>query len=529
MTFKVLISDKMSTKAADVFKARGIDVDVKTGLSEAELIAIIDQYDALAIRSATTANKAVIEAAKNLKVIGRAGIGTDNIDKLAASANSIVVMNTPFGNTITTAEHTIAMMFALARHIPQANASTHQGLWEKSKFMGVELTAKTLGVIGCGNIGSIVIKKAQGLGLRVVAFDPFLSQEKAIELGIEKVDFTELLAVSDVITLHTPLTAKTKGIIDYQAMQAMKNSALIINCARGGLVVEADLLKALDEGEVAGAALDVFAVEPAKENVLFGHSKVILTPHLGASTAEAQENVAVQIAEQIADYLLNNVATNALNTEALSHGELQKISPYQKLAKPLASLAGQISQTPIQEIKIEYNAKLKDLPIKALTREVVTHTLRPMLESINTLNAFIVAEDRGIKISEVFSTNTRESTKFDIQITVVTERRSRTIAGIVLADIDDVRLTYVEGVNFEAQFSSHMLFIRNDDKPGFVGEIGTLLGKHNINVENFVLGKNTQEAGKALAIINVDQDVTHLTNAIEAGIDLVQQVVALQL
>ena len=321
MAPKVLISDKLSAAAVDIFKRRGVEVDVKTGLSKEELIEIIGQYDGLAIRSATKVTEKVLEAAANLKVIGRAGIGVDNVDVPAASAKGIIVMNTPFGNSITTAEHAIALMMALARQIPAADASTQAGKWEKSKFMGVEITAKTLGIIGCGNIGSIVADKALGLGMKVIAFDPFLSAERSKELGVEKVELDALFARADFISLHTPLTDKTRNIISAEALKKMKPDARLINCARGGLVDEAAVRAALEEGRLAGAAFDVFSEEPAKDNVLFGVPGVICTPHLGASTSEAQENVALQVAEQMADYLLDGAVTNAINTPSISAEE----------------------------------------------------------------------------------------------------------------------------------------------------------------------------------------------------------------
>ncbi|HEX4193792.1 MAG TPA: phosphoglycerate dehydrogenase, partial [Stellaceae bacterium] len=315
---RVLISDDLSPRAVEIFKERGVEVTFDTKLTPDQLKAEIGKYDGLAIRSATKVTKAVLEAATNLKVVGRAGIGVDNVDIPAATARGVVVMNTPFGNSITTAEHAIALMMALARELPAADRSTQAGKWEKSRFMGIELTAKTLGIIGCGNIGSIVADRALGLKMKVVAFDPFLTPERAVDLGVEKVELDELFARADFITLHVPMTEQTKNIIDAKAIAKMKDGVRIINCARGGLIVEADLKAALDSGKVAGAAIDVFPVEPAKENILFGNARLIATPHLGASTNEAQENVALQIAEQMADYLMTGAVVNALNMPSLS-------------------------------------------------------------------------------------------------------------------------------------------------------------------------------------------------------------------
>ncbi|MFZ4111363.1 MAG: phosphoglycerate dehydrogenase, partial [Polymorphobacter sp.] len=334
---KVLISDQMSPKAAEIFRARGIEVDAITGLSKDELIKIIGNYDGLAIRSATKATKDVIAAAANLKVIGRAGIGVDNVDIPSASGAGIVVMNTPFGNSITTAEHAIALMFALARQLPEADASTQAGKWEKNRFMGVELTAKTLGLIGAGNIGSIVADRALGLKMKVIAYDPFLTPERAEHMGVTKVTLDELLAQADFITLHTPLTDSTRNILSAENLAKTKKGVRIINCARGGLIDEAALKAALDSGQVGGAALDVFVEEPAKASPLFGTANFISTPHLGASTDEAQVNVAIQVAEQMSDFLLTGGVTNALNVPSLSAEEAPRLRPYMQLAERLGS------------------------------------------------------------------------------------------------------------------------------------------------------------------------------------------------
>ena len=365
---KVLISDKMSPLAAETFKRMGVDYDEKTGLSPDELKAIIGDYDGLAIRSATKVTADILSAATNLKVIGRAGIGVDNVDIPAATAAGVCVMNTPFGNSITTAEHAIAMMFALARQIPQANASTHAGKWEKSKFMGVELTGKTLGIIGCGNIGAIAASRALGLRMKVVAADPFLSPERAAEIGVEKVELDELYARADFITLHTPMTDQTRNMINAESLAKMKDGVRIINCARGGLIVEQDLKDALDSGKVAGAALDVFQSEPAKENILFNHPNVVTTPHLGASTTEAQVNVALQVAEQMADFLVHGAVTNALNMASVTAEEAPKLRPYMQLAEQLGAFMGQTVRTGIKSIRIAYQGHVATLNVKSSSR-----------------------------------------------------------------------------------------------------------------------------------------------------------------
>src|SRR5688572_19270016 len=338
---KVLIADELSPAAVQVFRNRGVEVDEKVGLKPKELRDIIGGYDGLAIRSATKVTPEVIAVAKNLKVVGRAGIGIDNIDLKAATAAGICVMNTPFGNSITTAEHAIAMMMALARHIPQADRTTQAGKWEKSKFVGVELYAKVLGLVGCGNIGSIVADRAQGLKMKVIAYDPFLSPERAVDLGVEKVELDELFHRADFISLHTPLTDQTRGLINRDSLRHCKQGVRIINCARGGLVVEDDLRAALDSGHVAGAAVDVFSEEPAKTNALFDHPHVVTTPHLGASSNEAQLNVALQVAEQMSDFLLHGAVTNALNMPSVTVEEAPRLRPYLKLAEQLGSFAGQ--------------------------------------------------------------------------------------------------------------------------------------------------------------------------------------------
>ncbi len=374
---KVLIADALSARAAAIFAERGIEAQVMTGLSPEDLKRIIGQFDGLAVRSSTKVTKALLEHATNLKVIGRAGIGVDNIDVAAATQRGIVVMNTPYGNSITTAEHAIALMFALARQLPAADRSTQEGKWEKSRFMGVELAGKTLGVVGCGNIGSIVADRAIGLHMKVVAYDPFLSPERAVTLGVEKLELDALFARADFVTLHTPLTDATRNIIDAAAIAKMKKGVRIINCARGGLIVEADLKAALDSGQVAGAALDVFIAEPATDNPLFGHENLVATPHLGAATNEAQENVALQIAEQMADFLTTGAVANAINMPALSAEEATRLKPYMHLAAQLGSFAGQMSERGIETVTLEYEGAVAELNVKPLTAIALTALLGP--------------------------------------------------------------------------------------------------------------------------------------------------------
>jgi D-3-phosphoglycerate dehydrogenase len=502
---RVLISDDLSPRAVDIFRARGVDVDMQTGLAPDDLKKIIGKYDGLAVRSATKVTKAVLEHAGKLRVIGRAGIGVDNIDVPAATQRGIVVMNTPFGNSITTAEHAIALMFALARQLPAADRSTQAGKWEKSRFMGVELAGKTLGVIGCGNVGSIVADRAVGLKMKVVAYDPFLSPERAVALGVEKVDLNDLLSRADFITLHTPLTDATRNIIDAKAIARTKKGVRIINCARGGLIVEDDLKAALDGGHVAGAALDVFPVEPAKENALFGRDNVIATPHLGAATTEAQENVALQIAEQMSDYLTSGAVVNALNMPSLSAEEAARLKPYLKLAEQLGSFAGQLTETELRSVAISYEGHAAELNVKPLTAIALTTLLAPQLATVNMVNVHIVCRERDIRVSE---TRIAEPTNYHtlIRIEVVTERRRRSVSGTLFGG-DKPRIVEVEGIPMEAELGAHMLFVRNKDKPGFIGNLGRTLSEASINIATFHLGR-AAPGQDALCLVQVDQPLS---------------------
>lgn len=521
---KVLISDKMSERAKEIFDARGIEVDVKTGMSEDELIACIGDYDGLAVRSATKATQKVLEAAENMKVIGRAGIGVDNIDVAAATARGIVVMNTPFGNAITTAEHAIAMMMSLARQIPEANASTQQSKWEKSRFMGVELTGKTLGIVGCGNIGAIVADRALGLKMKVVAFDPFLGEDRAREIGVDKVDLDELLRRADFISLHTPLTDQTRGIIDAAAIAKTKPGVRIINCARGGLVVEADLKAALESGHVAGAALDVFETEPAKDNPLFGMENLVCTPHLGASTDEAQVNVAIQVAEQMADYLLDGAVVNALNMASVTAEEAPRLAPYMKLAEQLGSFAGQLTESDLKSVTIEFEGHAAELNTKPLTAAILQGLLAPVLDSVNMVNAPVMASERGIEVSEVRTERDGDYQTL-VRLTVVTDKLTRSVAGTLFGG-DRPRLVDVKGVPMEAELRKHMIYVTNEDKPGLIGRLGTVLGDAGLNIATFQLGR-TEAGGDAIALVEVDHAVPDEVLAAVAALPNVVQAKAL--
>jgi D-3-phosphoglycerate dehydrogenase len=498
---KVLIADKLSPAAVAIFKERGVEADVKTGLSKDELLKIVDQYDGIAIRSATTITADVIKAAKNLKVVGRAGIGVDNVDIPAATAAGVIVMNTPFGNSITTAEHAISLMLALARELPAANASTQAGKWEKNRFMGVEITGKVLGLIGAGNIGSIVADRARGLKMRVIAFDPYLSPERAQDIGVEKVELNELLARADFITLHVPMTAETKNILSADAINKMKKGVRIINCARGGLIDEKALKAALDSGHVAGAALDVFETEPANENILFGNDKVVATPHLGASTSEAQENVALQVAEQISDYLLTGAITNALNMPSITAAEAQKVRPWISLAEKLGSFVGQVTDTSIAGVAILYEGIAAELNQRALTQAIIAGMLKPTLSGVNMVNAPVVAKERGIKISE-----TRQSQQGAyegyIKVTVDLGGTTRRVAGTVFSN-GRPRLIQIKDIDLDAEFAPDMLYIVNEDKPGFIGKLGTMLGDAQVNIANFNLCRSAP-GQESICLVEID-------------------------
>jgi D-3-phosphoglycerate dehydrogenase / 2-oxoglutarate reductase len=500
---KVLISDELSQAAIDIFKARGIEVDFlpQVGPDAAKLKEIIGQYDGLAIRSATKVKPDIIAAAKNLKVVGRAGIGVDNVDIPAATTKGIVVMNTPHGNSITTAEHAIALMFAAARQIGAADASTQAGKWEKNRFMGVELYAKTLGLIGCGNIGSLVAERALGLKMKVVAFDPFLSSERAVQLGVEKVELDDLLKRADFITLHTPLTEKTKNILSAENLAKTKKGVIIVNAARGGLVDEAALLEALRSEHVAAAGFDVFTIEPAKENPLFGAPNFIATPHLGASTNEAQENVALQVAEQMSDYLLTGAVTNALNMPSITAEEAPRLKPFAALAEKLGAFAGQIVDEGLDEVEIEYEGDVTRLNMKPLTAAALAGLLRPLLQDVNMVSAPALLKERGVALTE----STRDaSPTYDslIRIKVKTGGGWRTLAGAVIAG--KPRIVEVKGMSLEAPFHAATLYINNSDEPGFIGALGTLLGDAKINIATFHLGREGA-GGEAIALVGVDQ------------------------
>ena len=512
---RVLISDKVSEEAVAIFRARGVDADLRPDLGKdrARLAAAIGAYDGLAVRSATKATAEIIEKAANLKVIGRAGIGVDNIDIAAASARGIVVMNTPFGNSITTAEHAIAMMFAIARQIPQANASTHAGKWEKSRFMGVEITGKTLGVIGCGNVGSVVANRALGLKMKVVAYDPFLSETRARELGVEKIEeVDDLLARADFVTLHLPKTEKTANLLSRERIARMKAGARLINCARGGLVDEEAVADALRSGHLAGAAFDVFEIEPAHENVLFGLENVVVTPHLGAATTEAQENVALQIAEQMADYLIHGAISNAINAPSITAEEAPILKPWVRCAEVLGTFAGQLTEEPITEIEIEYVGRVGELNQKPLTAALTAALLTPQMGEggVNMVSAPVVARERGIQISETRK-DAQGAYGTYMRLLVTTARKTRSVAATLFSD-EKPRIIQIKGIGMEAEPMPHMLYTVNTDQPGFIGAIGTTTGRLGINIATFSLGRS-EKGGEAITLMGVDEPLSPETLA----------------
>ena len=518
---KVLISDKMDPRAAQIFRERGVEVDEITGKTKDELIAIVGGYDGLAIRSSTKVTKEILAAAPNLKVIGRAGIGVDNVDIPAASAAGVVVMNTPFGNSITTAEHAIALMFALARDLPEADKSTQAGKWEKNRFMGTEVTAKTLGLIGAGNIGSIVADRALGLKMKVVAFDPFLTPERAIELGVEKVTLDELLARADFITLHTPLTDSTRNILSAENLAKTKKGVRIVNCARGGLIDEAALKAGLDAGHIAGAALDVFVEEPAKASPLFGTPGFISTPHLGASTNEAQVNVAIQVAEQMADFLMSGGVTNALNMPSLSAEEAPRVRPYLALAEKLGSLVGQLQHDNLTKISIEVEGAAAELNLKPITGAVLAGLMRVYSDTVNMVNAPFLAKERGLDVREVRHDREGDYSTL-IRVSVQTGQGERSVAGTLFANAEP-RLVEIFGVKVEADLAGTMLYVVNEDAPGFIGRLGTTLGEAGVNIGTFHLGRRAA-GGEAVLLLSVDQPVDGALDQVKAlpGVKLVK-------
>jgi D-3-phosphoglycerate dehydrogenase len=501
--YKVLIADKLSDEAVRIFSDNGIETVIKNGLDEESLIQALQDCDGLVVRSATKATKKVIESCKKLKIIGRAGIGVDNVDLEAATNNGKVVMNTPFGNSITTAEHAITLILSTARQIPYASQTTHEGKWEKSTIKGIEVTGKYLGVIGCGNIGSIVAERALGLKFKVLAFDPFLQDKKAAELGVEKVSLDELFKRSDFITLHTPLTEKTKNIIGKESFAKMKKGVRIINCARGGLVDEDALKENLESGHVASAALDVFVNEPPKGSSLLGTKNLILTPHLGASTTEAQEKVALQIAEQISDYLKTGAIMNAVNTFSLTAKEYSSVKPYLSLCSVLGGFAGQLTENAIKSVQVEFEGHASTINTQPLLQTIIYSLLKPTMDNVNVINSLLVAKSKSIEISEVKHQKQSEYQTL-VKLIITTDKQTRSVSGTLFAG--KPRVVEVKGIEIDAELTKHNLYISNQDKPGFIKDLSKILADNNINIATFNLGRKSS-GGEAIALICTDSPI----------------------
>ncbi|MDA8402078.1 MAG: phosphoglycerate dehydrogenase [Deltaproteobacteria bacterium] len=502
--FKVIVSDKLSKEGIDILTNTGkIQVDVKTGLKPEELKQIIHEYDGIVIRSATKLTQDIIEAAKNLKVIGRAGSGLDNVDKAAATAAGIVVMNTPGGNTVTTAELTFAMLLAMSRHIPQSFLSIKEGKWEKSKFQGTEVYGKTLGIIGMGNIGQVLYNRAKCFGMNPIGYDPLLSKEKAKELEINLVSLDDIYAKSDYISVHTPLVKETKGMINKETISKMKDGVKLLNIARGGIINEADLYEALKSGKVSACALDVFEIEPPANNPLLTLDNLIATPHLGASTEEAQTNVAVAVCHQIADYLISGTIKNAVNVPSVTKEEVDIIGPYLNLGEKIGRLLGSIIAGGITNIKIDYNGAVSAHNTGAITPNVVKGILYPLLgEDINYVNANEVAKKRGISVVESKSDQAFDYTS-SISITATTDIKTFSISGAIFGK-KNPWIVKIDDYSIEAIPEGHILVIFNLDRPGVIASIGKVLGKNKINIARMHLGRHLD---KAISILQLDSAV----------------------
>jgi D-3-phosphoglycerate dehydrogenase / 2-oxoglutarate reductase len=500
---KIFVADDVSESGLEPLRAAGFEVEKRVGLAGAELRAAVSDCEGLVVRSETKVTVELMEAAERLRVVGRAGVGVDNIDVAAATARGIVVMNAPDGNTITTAEHTLALLVALARRVPQANASLRAGRWERKRFIGVELQGKTLGIIGLGRIGRTVAARARGFGMSIIAFDPFIAPEQARDLELEVASLDDLFARADFITVHTPLTSETRGLIGAQAFQKMKRGVRIINCARGGLVDERALLDAIKEGIVAGAALDVFEQEPpAADHPLLALEEVIATPHLGASTKEAQEGVAVTVAEQMRDYLLTGALRGAVNVPALGAKELNALQPYVQLAASLGRFQAQMVDEAVREVRLEYAGEVAQMEAAPVTRAFLAGLLRDVSARVNVVNAFLIAEERGIGVTSSYK---RAGGDFapSISARVITTAGEQTAGGALFGPGGDGRITEVNGFRLEAVPHGHMLVTRNRDVPGVIGHLGTVLGEHGVNISRFHLGRR-ERGGEAMAVIETD-------------------------
>jgi D-3-phosphoglycerate dehydrogenase len=526
---KVLISDNLAPIGAEILREAGIEVDINTGLAPEELKKIIPEYEGLVIRSATKVTEEIISAATNLKVVGRAGIGLDNVDIPAASKNGIVVMNAPDGNATTAAEHTIAMMLSLARNVPQATASMKDGKWEKKKFMGRELTGKTMGIIGIGRIGSIVAERAQGLRMNVIAYDPHMPEELVKKIGAELTTIEEVCRRADFISVHVPMTKDTKHLISKEEFKSMKKDAMFIDCARGGVVDEEALYEALTTGEIAGAALDVFAQEPTtKENCpLLELSNFICTPHLGASTSEAQENVAVAIAKQVSEYLKTGVVSNAVNVPSVSSEVLSKVGPYLTLAEMLGSLHMQIAKGGVEEINLEYIGEFEELTTGPITVAFLKGLFTPILQdAVNYVNAPLIAKERGIRVVESRTGHSDDFTSL-LSIRVKTTEGENRLAGTVFGK-NEPRLVRMNTFRLEALPSGPMLFVYNKDVPGVIGSLGTTLGNNGVNISRMTVGRE-KEQGRNIILLNTDSMISKELLKIVQQLEYIDDAMALVL
>ena len=504
---RILVCDGLEKTGVDILAAAsGFAVDERPEIGAEELRQSVGEYDGLIVRSKTKVTAEVIERAARLKVVGRAGTGVDNIDVAAATRRGVVVMNAAAGNTVTTAEHTFAMLMALARQIPQAVTSTKSGRWEKNRFLGVELMGKTLGIIGMGRIGSTVASRARAFGMNVVAYDPYFTSEAARDLGIERVTLDELFSLSHFITLHTPLTEETRGIIDRGAIEKMMPGVRLINCARGGLIDEQALIDAIREGKVAGAALDVFEQEPAPaDSPLLALDQVITTPHLGASTQEAQLGVATMIAEQVLDFLKSGAVRGAVNMPSVSAELLSAIGPYIALGEKIGLFQGQVFGHDLREVAIEYSGEVTEHDVKPITQAVLAGLLGPVIERVNMVNASIVAEERGIKVTESLSRRARDFASL-IRVRATTRAAESEVAGALFGRREG-RIVRINGFNLEAIPKGHMIFLFNRDEPGVLGRIATYIGDQRVNIGRLYLGRK-KIGESALALIQIDQSLS---------------------
>jgi D-3-phosphoglycerate dehydrogenase len=510
---KILVSDDVSDSGLEPLKRAGFTVEKRTGLSKEALLEAVADFDGLIVRSETKVTEDVINAARSLRVIGRAGVGVDNIDVTAATRRGVVVMNAPDGNTITTAEHTIALLISLARSVPQASSSLKAGRWERKKFIGVELQGKTLGIVGLGRIGRVVASRARAMGMLIVAYDPFIAPEQARDLEIELAPLEEVYARADFLTVHTPLTAETRGLINRDVLAKMKKGARVINCARGGLIDETALYEAVQSGHIAGAALDVFSQEPPpSDHPLLNLDQVIVTPHLGASTTEAQEGVAFTVAEQMRDYLSGGALRGAVNVPALGQKELSLLQPYLGLAESMGRFQAQLVDKAVSEVKIEFAGEIVDVDAAPVTRAFLSGLLRDVSARVNVVNAFLIADERGIKVTTTYVRTSGDSTPA-IRSEIIADQSNHTVAGTLVnygGNRREGRITEIDGFHLEATPQGHLLVMRNRDVPGVIGRVGTTLGEGGVNISHFHLGRR-ERGGEAMAVIEIDAPIDRET------------------